>query len=77
MSASTAAAALASGTLADRVDDALAGAFEADETCCLWCGGAARVVVADRWSGHVVARCLQCGSELDGVHLRHRSEGRP
>ena len=54
--------------LADAVDESLAAALADHSAPCLWCGGTAVTVVsADYWSGTVVVRCRECGSELSGV----------
>ena len=59
-------------TLADAVDESLAAALAEDAALCLWCGSTAVTVVsADYWSGTVVVRCRECGSELSGVVPRH------
>ena len=61
-------ATVASPTLADAVDEALAAALAGRGEPCLWCGAPAVMVVrADIWSGEVTVRCPSCGSELGGV----------
>jgi hypothetical protein len=70
-------ATVASQTLADAVEERLAGALAGHEEVCLWCGaGPIAVTVADIWSGAVTVRCPQCGSELSGVVPRHLREVR-
>jgi len=55
-------------TLADAVDETLAAALADHAGHCLWCGSpAVSVVSADFWSGQVVIRCRECGSELSGA----------
>jgi len=62
-------------TLADAVDESLAFALAGRDATCLWCGGHdMEVLTADLWSGAVVVRCRQCGTELDGVVPRHLRE---
>jgi hypothetical protein len=63
-------------TLADAVDEALAVALDGGQVLCLWCGATASRVVADRFSGRVVVRCPECGSEFEGVRPRRPGEGR-
>ncbi|MFA4965520.1 MAG: hypothetical protein WC709_07795 [Thermoleophilia bacterium] len=63
-------------TLADAVDEALAGALAGRREACLWCGGEAEVVAADIWSGAVSVRCRACGSELSGAVPRRLREVR-
>ncbi len=63
-------------TLADVVDEALAAVFDDETTTCLWCGGPASRVLADRFTGRVVVRCADCGSELEGVRARRPAEVR-
>lgn len=59
-------------TLADTIDETLAAALADHAGPCLWCGSAAVTVTsADFWSGQVVVRCRQCGSELSGAVPRH------
>jgi hypothetical protein len=59
-------------TLADAVDEALAAALADHAGPCLWCGSpAVSVESADFWSGRVVIRCRECGSELSGPVPRH------
>ena len=59
-------------TLADAVDESLAAALAEHVGPCLWCGSpAVTVASADFWSGQVVVRCRECGSELSGVVPRH------
>jgi hypothetical protein len=59
-------------TLADAVDESLAAALADHVAPCIWCGGVAvSVVTADFWSGQVVVRCRECGSELSGTVPRH------
>jgi transcription elongation factor Elf1 len=58
--------------LADVVDESLAAALADHTTPCLWCGSPAVTVTnADFWSGRVVIRCRECGSELTGTVPRH------
>jgi hypothetical protein len=55
-------------TLADTVDESLAAALADSLAPCLWCGSpAVSVSEADYWSGRVVVRCRECGSELSGT----------
>jgi hypothetical protein len=55
-------------TLADAVDESLAAALADHAEPCLWCGSrAVSIVSADFWSGRVVVRCHECGSELSGA----------
>lgn len=61
-------------SLADAVDEVLVTALTGDAAPCLWCGGAVVVVSADAWSGRVVLRCEECGSELEGEVQRHLLE---
>ncbi len=62
-------------TLADAVDESLAGALNGREASCLWCGGhAVTIVAADVWSGAVTLSCPTCGSELSGVVPRQLRE---
>lgn len=63
-------------TLADAVDEALVVALDGGRVVCLWCGATASSVVADRFSGRVVVRCPECGSELEGTRPRRPGEGR-
>lgn len=63
-------------TLADVVDEALAAVFDDETTTCLWCGAVASRVLADRFTGRVVVRCADCGSELEGVRARRQGEAR-
>jgi hypothetical protein len=64
-------------TLADAVDESLAAALADHAGPCLWCGSPAVTVAgADFWSGQVVVRCLECGSELSGSVPRHLRGGR-
>lgn len=63
-------------TLADLLGETLDDALAADTPRCLWCGDEAVTMVADRWTGRVVVRCPQCGSELEGVGFRRPREGR-
>ncbi len=59
-------------TLADAVDESLAAGLAGHGEPCLWCGSrAVSVVSADFWSGRVVVRCHECGSELSGSVPRH------
>ena len=68
-------ATVAQPTLADAVDEALAAALAGRSEPCLWCGGLAfEVVSADIWSGAVVTRCPDCGSELRGTVPRELRE---
>ena len=70
-------ATVACPTLADTVDETLAGALAGREEPCLWCGGTAVAVVrADIWSGAVTVRCHDCGSELAGKVPRQLREVR-
>ena len=70
-------AAAAFPSLADAVDDTLAGAFAGLAEPCLWCGGSAlQVVRADLWTGAILTRCPHCGSELEGTVSRARREVR-
>ena len=43
---------------------------------CVWCGAEAVPSVADRWTGRVVLRCTECGSELEGSGVRRPREHR-
>lgn len=70
------AAALPQPTLADAIDETLAVALDGGRVLCLWCGGAARIVGADRFGGRVVVRCPECGAELEGVRSRRTAEAR-
>ena len=63
-------------TLADAVDETLAVAFDGGQVLCLWCGAPACGVVADRFSGRVVVRCPECGSELEATRPRRPGEVR-
>lgn len=55
-------------TLADAVDESLDAALADHAAPCLWCGSpAVSVTSADFWSGKVVIRCRECGSELTGT----------
>ncbi len=63
-------------TLADVVDEALAAVFDGETTTCLWCGAVASPLVADRFTGRVVVRCADCGTELEGVRARRQGEAR-
>jgi hypothetical protein len=63
-------------TLADQLGDTLDGALASGGASCLWCGGEAVATVADRWTGRVILRCGECGSELEGVGRRRVREGR-
>jgi len=63
-------------TLADAVDEALAVALDGGQVLCLWCGSPASGVVADRFSGRVVVRCPECGSELEATRPRRPGEVR-
>ncbi len=64
-------------TLADVVDQALDDGLAGGSARCVWCGGRAAAAVADRWTGRVVLRCTECGSELEGVGCRRAREARP
>jgi hypothetical protein len=66
----------APSTLADLLGETLDDALALGSGRCIWCGGDAVVAVADRWSGRVVLRCPDCGSELEGVGRRRVREGR-
>jgi hypothetical protein len=61
-------------TLADAVDESLAGALAGRDVSCLWCGGQAVVAAADLWSGAVTVSCPECGSEMSGVVPRRLRE---
>jgi len=61
-------------TLADVLDDTLGEALASGSARCIWCGGETFVAIADRWTGRVVLRCPDCGSELDGVGRRRPRE---
>jgi hypothetical protein len=62
-------------SLADTVDDTLAGAFAGLAESCLWCGGTSlQVVRADLWTGAITTRCPHCGTELEGTVARERRE---
>lgn len=63
-------------TLADLVDQTLDDGLAAGAARCVWCGGQAVAVVADRWTGRVVLRCPDCGSELEGLGRRRVREAR-
>jgi hypothetical protein len=63
-------------TLADLLSETLDDALSSGVAPCLWCGGEASAAVADRWTGRVVLRCTECGSELDGVGRRRSREGK-
>ena len=63
-------------TLADRVVETLDEALGTAAAPCVWCGGEA-VAAADRWTGGVVLRCGECGSQLEGVARRRGREARP
>lgn len=64
-------------TLADAVDESLAGALAGRAEPCLWCGAAAvTVTAADIWSGRVTVRCHACGGELSGIVPRELREVR-
>ena len=62
--------------LADLVDQTLDDGLAAGAARCVWCGGQAVAAVADRWTGRVVLRCADCGSELEGLGRRHAREAR-
>jgi hypothetical protein len=65
-------ATVAMPTLADAVDETLAAALADHAEPCIWCGSqAVSIVSADFWSGQVVVRCHECGSELSGAVPRH------
>jgi len=64
-------------TLADLLGDTLDDGLAAGAARCVWCGGDAVAVVADRWTSRVVLRCPDCGSELEGVGRRRAREARP
>ncbi len=62
-------------SLADVVDETLAGALAGHGQSCLWCGGGpVRVTSFDFWTGEVKVLCPECGSELSGAVVRHRLE---
>jgi hypothetical protein len=63
-------------TLADLIDQTLDDGLAAGSARCVWCGGEAVAAVADRWTGRVVLRCPDCGSELEGVGRRRSREAR-
>ena len=63
-------------TLADQLGDTLDDALASGATSGPWCGGEAIAAVADRWTGRVILRCGECGSELEGVGRRRAREGR-
>jgi hypothetical protein len=68
-------ATVAQPTLADLVDESLAAALAGREPTCLWCGGQdLETRTADLWSGAVVIRCRNCGTQLEGVVPRHLRE---
>ena len=62
-------------TLADLLGETLDDALAVGSARCIWCGGDAVAAVADRWTGRVVLRCPDCGSELEGVGRRRVREG--
>jgi hypothetical protein len=61
-------------TLADALGEALDGALAHGVASCVWCGAGAVATVADRWTGRVVLRCPDCGSELEGIGERRGRE---
>jgi hypothetical protein len=62
-------------SLADVVDEVLAGALAGHSQPCLWCGGGpVRVTSFDFWTGEVTVLCPECGSELSGAVVRHQLE---
>jgi hypothetical protein len=63
-------------TLADLLDQTLDDGLAAGSARCVWCGGQAVAAVADRWTGRVVLRCPDCGSELEGLGRRRAREAR-
>lgn len=63
-------------TLAELVDQTLDDGLAAGSARCVWCGGQAVAAVADRWTGRVVLRCPDCGSELEGLGRRRAREAR-
>jgi hypothetical protein len=66
---------LAVHSLADAVDETLAGALAGRPQPCLWCGGGpVRVTSFDFWAGEVTVVCPECGSELSGAVIRHQLE---
>jgi hypothetical protein len=66
--------AVAPCTLADVVGETLDDALACGAARCMWCGAEATAAVADRWTGRVVVRCPECGSELEGTGVRHGRE---
>jgi hypothetical protein len=63
-------------TLADLLGETLDDALVVGSGRCMWCAGDAVAAVADRWTGRVVLRCPDCGSELEGVGRRRAQEAR-
>ena len=62
-------------TLADLLDETLAGALAGHPEACVVCGdGPIRVTTVDFWSSEVTVRCPHCGCELSGVVERHQLE---
>lgn len=66
----------APSTLADLLGETLDDALALGSGRCIWCGSDAAAAVADWWTGRVVLRCLDCGSELEGVGRRRARGGR-
>jgi len=62
-------------TLADVVEETLAGALAGRPQACLWCaGGPVRVTSFDFWTNEVTVSCPDCGSELSGAVVRRLLE---
>ena len=62
-------------SLADVVEETLAGARAGRPEPCLWCGGGpVRVTSVNIWTGDVVVECPRCGSELSGAPSRRHQE---